>query len=309
MGSTAIIRTFKPCLNAGIPTYAPVPRYDISLPSFLYCAPAEAPAQAPNDTSDAIQATVTRPMARPITETPEERGTRLAMEAFPHQYCLSSHKLKTTIRKRLSAHVRQPRASNSMRWRFKLDLVPMLGVKKLCEAAGLEEQLSSAPSSSRKAKRIWRTSGASATAKFASLEDSSHALAWGGAKLKAPAKGSKSPACRLMTLVAPPITVTHVSTKDEDSAIFEGHLVTYNEQGILTIPPKHETLWGDATEATKRVLTKYAKRMLGDMFVNGMPISQTFKQKLGPQYASSESEYESEGEWEEETEEEAEEGA
>ena len=37
-------------------------------------------------------------------------------------------------------------------------------------------------------------------------------------------------------------------------------------------------------------MKKYAKKMLGEMFVEGMDISQTFKKNLGTQYASSESE-------------------
>ena len=36
--------------------------------------------------------------------------------------------------------------------------------------------------------------------------------------------------------------------------------------------------------------------MLGDMFVEGLQVSQTFKKNLGKQYASSESECESESE-------------
>lgn len=78
--------------------------------------------------------------------------------------------------------------------------------------------------------------------------------------------------------------------------------MTYNEEGHLGLPPRHEEIWGDAHLATKRTLTQYAKKTLAEMFVEGMPLSQTLKKRLGTQYASSEEE--SEEELEEESEEE-----
>jgi len=108
-------------------------------------------------------------------------------------------------------------------------------------------------------------------------------LAYGGAKLKAPAKGSKKALCRVMTLLAPPLTVTHRRTSDEETMHLSAYLVTFNEHGSLTLPPQHEILWGEAHVATVRILKQYAKKSLSWMcrHKGRMPISQTFKQKLG----------------------------
>jgi len=237
------------------------------------------------------------------TETPAQLGRRLAQAALPKTYAVTANKVRKTVAKRLAAHVLLPRAQGSMHFKFKLDLMPMLGLKEMAEKAGLDVQPVKRMGGLRKIVRTWKAVGPSATAKFCALQDA-HRLAWGGAKLKAPAKAATRPVARVMTLVAPPLTVTSTVTNDEESATLEGYLVTFNEKGEMTFPPKHEELWGEATDATKRVLKKYAKRMLGDMYVEGMPVSQTFKKTLGRQYASSESEYESEDEGMEEDEEE-----
>ena len=115
----------------------------------------------------------------------------------------------------------------------------------------------------------------------------------GGAKLTAPAKGANEKVCRVVTLLAPPLTVTSDVTADAETATVKGYLVTYNEEGRLTLPPKPETIWGEAHAATAKTLKTYAKRSLADMYVEGMPLSGTLKKQLGPQYASTE---ESEGE-------------
>jgi len=236
------------------------------------------------------------PAARPLMETPARVGRRLAQAVIPKVYSFTANKVRKTIAKRLAAHVLLPRATGSMHFRFKLDLVPMHGVKELAEEAGLDLV--------RPIKRLhkmgkiireWKTMGPSATSRFCRLQDAHH-LAWGGAKLKAPSKMEARQVARVMTLVAPPFTVTSTVTSDEESATFDGYLVTFNEKGEMTYPPDHEELWGEATKATERVLKKYAKRMLGDMFVEGLAVSQTFKKNLGPQFASSDSEYESESE-------------
>ena len=143
--------------------------------------------------------------------------------------------------------------------------------------------------------RKWKASGPAATARFAQL-NKAHPLGWGGAKLTAAPKGAKKRLSRVMTLLAPPLTVEHSINKDEETARIKAQLVTFNEEGRLGLPPDHEEIWGAAAAATEAALTKYGKRMLGDMFVEGMAISGTFLKKLGPQYASSESELsESEG--------------
>jgi hypothetical protein len=62
-------------------------------------------------------------------------------------------------------------------------------------------------------------------------------------------------------------------------------------------------IWGAAYESTRKILLQYAKKSLvAAMFVEGMNISQTFKQRLGKQYASSSSEWQTESEMEEEEE-------
>jgi hypothetical protein len=85
--------------------------------------------------------------------------------------------------------------------------------------------------------RKWTTSGPSSAAAFASL-DSTHPLAWGGEKLTRPAKGVKKKVSRVMTLLAPPLTVEHRMTRDEESTTITGYLVTYNQEGTMTVPPK-----------------------------------------------------------------------
>ena len=238
------------------------------------------------------QTTVTGPLLR--METPGQAGRRLAQAVLPKTYSILAKKVKKTIVKRLAAHVLLPRAMGSMHFKFKMDLVPLKGLMEMCEEAGLARQPVVRRGGFSKITRSWKTDGPAATARFASLQQTGHSLAWGGGKLKRPEKGAKRAVSRVMTLMAPPLTVTHTTTDDEESATFEGYLVTYNEAGEMTLPPNHQELWGNATEATKRVLTKYAKRTLGDMFVNLLPVSQTFKKRLsGTQYASSESEYDS----------------
>ena len=103
-----------------------------------------------------------------------------------------------------------------------------------------------------------------------------------------------------MTLLAPPLTVAHTNGPDESSAVISGHLVTWNEVGEMRLPPKHEELWGSSAKATTRVLSKYAKKMLEGMYLEGLPLSQRFKQQMGSGYPSSEEEEVEEEEEEEE---------
>ena len=139
----------------------------------------------------------------PRMETPAQIGRRLAMAAFPKSHSLTARKIRTTIRKRLAAHTVQPRATGSHHFKFKLDLAPMNGVKELCEEAGLAQQPTLRRHGLAKIIRQWKTDGASATAKLGSLQETGHPLAWGGAKLKGPAKGAARPVCRVMMLLAP----------------------------------------------------------------------------------------------------------
>ena len=60
-------------------------------------------------------------------------------------------------------------------------------------------------------------------------------------------------------------------------------------------------LWGPGSASTTRVLKKYATKMLGRMYEEGLPLSQRFKQNMGPQFESSDEEA-SEDEVEEELE-------
>ena len=222
-------------------------------------------------------------------ETPAQRGQRLADESFAPSYRIKAAVLQKTIRKALGRRVRLPRARGSMKVKCKIDLTPLQAIAEMAEKAGFIKQHLEIVGRSK--KRKWTTDGPKAAVAFAALE-STHPLAWGGAKLTAPAKGAKKKVSRVMTLLAPPISIVHTSTPEDESTTITGHLVTYTEEGTLTLPPKPELVWGEAHEATKTVLTKYAKKMLGDLFVHGKPISQTFKQKLGKQYASSDSEVE-----------------
>ena len=70
-------------------------------------------------------------------ETPAQMGQRLADEAFPTHYKITKRKIEKMVRKKIAARVRLPRASASMRIKFKLDLAPQLGIKAMCEEAGL----------------------------------------------------------------------------------------------------------------------------------------------------------------------------
>ena len=127
-------------------------------------------------------------------------------------------------------------------------MMPMHGLKAMAEAAGLDVQPVKMIGGMNKIVRTWSTNGLSATSTFCSLQGAHH-LAWGGAKLKAPSKTAKRQLARVMTLVAPPFKVTSIVTNDEESATFKGHLVTWNEEGEMTYPPKHEELWGEARSA------------------------------------------------------------
>ena len=51
------------------------------------------------------------------------------------------------------------------------------------------------------------------------------------------AKGAKKKVSRVMTLLAPPLTVEHRMTPHEESVMISGCLVTYNEGGSMTVPP------------------------------------------------------------------------
>ena len=220
-------------------------------------------------------------------ETPEECGQRLADESFAPSYRITASRLKKTIRKALGRRVMLPRERGSMKVRAKIDLTPLQGIRAMAENAGL----TAAPFVRRGQiqRRKWETQGPKATAAFASLQGV-HPLAWGGAKLKKWEKGSTRQVCRVMTLLAPPLTVVHVRTPEEESTTVSGYLITYHEDGTLTLPPNPEKIWGDAHESTATILKKYAKKQLGDLFEEGRPVSQTFKRNLGPQFADSEDE-------------------
>lgn len=225
-------------------------------------------------------------------EAPAALGRRLAEEALPKRYSLSANKVRKAIVKRIAAHVRLPRAKESMSWKFKLDLAPLAAIREISEAAGLGncpdvEWTGSGRKS--KVRRTWIANGGKAASSFASLQ-LGHPLAWGGAKLVRAPKGAARKVSRVMTMLAPPLEVVHVNGEDEESVTIKGHLVTSNEAGVMRLPPNHEKLWGAANEATERVLKKYAKKTLGDMYVQGMPLSQSFKRKLGPQFESSDEE-------------------
>jgi hypothetical protein len=229
-------------------------------------------------------------------ETPAALGRRLAAEALPKVYGLSARTVRKTIVKRLSAHVRLPRATGSMSWKFKLELAPLQGVREICEAAGLELQFPLhriGSGQSAKTRRTWVTNGANATSRFASLQ-TGHPLAWGGAKLVKAPKMAARKVSRVMTLLAPPLTVVHTNGPDESAVVISGHLVTFNETGEMRLPPAHEELWGTTAKATTRVLSKYAKKMLEGMYLEGLPLSQRFKKQLGSEYPSSEEEEEEE---------------
>ena len=226
---------------------------------------------------------VDEPPAAP-KETPAQMGQRLADEAFPTHYKITKRKIEKMVRKKIAARVRLPRASASMRIKFKLDLAPQLGIKAMCEEAGLVMKEGPMRCGSTM-KRVWKADGPAATARFAQL-NKEHPLGWGGAKLGAAPKGAKRKVSRVMTLLAPPLEVDHRTSSDEETATISAYLVTYNnESGQLGLPPNHTKIWGEATEATKRLLTKYAKKMLGKMFIDLKPVSQTFLRNLGTQYA------------------------
>ena len=72
-------------------------------------------------------------------------------------------------------------------------------------------------------RRTWKADGPAATARFASL-GCTHKLAWGGAKPMAPSKGAMKNVCRVMTLLAPPLTITHRTTEDEETATIKTYV-------------------------------------------------------------------------------------
>ena len=146
------------------------------------------------------------PPIDPYMSAAAREGRRLAAEALPKTYSVTANKVRKTISKGLAAHVLLPRAQGSMRFKFKIDLLPMHGLKEMAEAARLDVQPVKRIGGMRKIVRTWSTNGPSATAKFCKLQ-TAHRLGWGGAKLKAPAKTAARKVSRVMTLVAPPLTV------------------------------------------------------------------------------------------------------
>ena len=138
---------------------------------------------------------------------PDGQGQRLADEAFPTHYKITKRKIEKMVRKKIAARVRLPRASASMRIKFKLDLAPQLGIKAMCEEAGLVMKEGPMRCGSTM-KRVWKADGPAATARFAQL-NKEHPLGWGGAKLGAAPKGAKRKVSRVMTLLAPPLEVDH----------------------------------------------------------------------------------------------------
>ena len=214
-----------------------------------------------------------------------ERGQRLADAAFETSYRTTKSKFESIVRKNISRRVMLPRAQGSMRVKFSMDLAPLHGVQAMCESAGLKMVLGPKRCGSAM-KRVWQTDGPAATCRFAQL-NKAHPLGWGGAKLTKAPKAAKRKRSRVMTLLAPPLKVTHKFSKDEDWLQISAYLVTYNEEGNLGLPPNHQKIWGEASVSTERALTKYAKKMLGEMFVEQLPVSQTFLRNLGTQYYDS----------------------
>ena len=230
-------------------------------------------------------------------ETSAQRGQRLA-DAFLAPSCrIELQKYEKIVRRLISARVQLPRAKASMRISFKMDVAPLEATRKMCETAGLE--LVDGPRRvGANNFRKWKAAGPAATSRFAQL-DKSHPLGFGGAKLKPPGKETRRKRCRVMTLLAPPLTVEHKISKDREEATIKAYLVTYNEEDRLGLPPHPEKIWGDAAKDTERQLKKYAKKMLGEMFVEGKPVSQTFLRNLGPQFYDSEEEASDDSDWEE----------
>ena len=75
------------------------------------------------------------------------------------------------------------------------------------------------------------------------------------------------------------------------------YLGVFNDQGLFTLPPTANEIYQgqqDPTELFKRM----ALKILGEMYVRRLPISNKFKELLGPAYASEESESEEES-WQE----------
>ena len=233
--------------------------------------------------------------AEPPKESPAAMGLRLADAAFPLWHRVTQRKFEKLVRKKVASRVRLPRAAESMQIKFKLDLAPLQAVKKMCEDAGM--QLINGPRrSGGSTRRTWKAAGPSSTAKFAQL-DRAHALGFGGAKLKGPSKDDSRKRCRAMALLAPPLTVEHTTDQDREEAVIKAYLVTYNQEGELGLPPKHEEIcWGDAAMSTERLPKKYAKKMLDEMGARGLALSQTFLKQLGGGFCSSGDET---SEWEE----------
>jgi hypothetical protein len=121
-------------------------------------------------------------------ETPAEVGQRLAEAAMPPGYRVSKRKLEATIRRKIAAHVLLPRATSSMKVKFKLDLAPLQGVQKMCEEAGLV--LKEGPKKMGSATyRKWQADGAAATSRFCQVNQA-HPRGWGGAKLMGAGKAA-----------------------------------------------------------------------------------------------------------------------
>ena len=76
-----------------------------------------------------------------------------------------------------------------------------------------------------------------------------------------------------------------MKSKYEWTATVDMYLGVFNDQNVFTLPATANALYAGQDDPTQ-LFTRMALQILGEMYVRRMPISNRFKELLGPAYAS-----------------------
>ena len=77
----------------------------------------------------------------------------------------------------------------------------------------------------------------------------------------------------------------HRKSKHEWTAKVDMYLGVFNDQGVFTLPASANMLYAGQGDPSN-LFSRMALQILGEMYVRRMPISNRFKEMLGPAYAS-----------------------
>ena len=169
-----------------------------------------------------------------------------------------------SLGKKVARHVRLPRSAKtgvpgSQHPVFYVDNSPLELVRLKCEEAGMVQ--TSQVKRGQTVKTIFEGLGPTTAYRFCDV-DKYKALGRGSAALMAPPAGRHQ--SDVLTLAIPPITATHIATKDSWTLKVELYLGVFNSSNTFTLPLKANEIYAgmpDPTELFKRMALKVIREM------------------------------------------------